>query len=80
MFKDRLAISVREAAEATSYSCEAILKAIRKKKLKAVRPGGDGDYRILVEDFQDWLRGTHQVQVDRPAPHRTARSPRGADV
>ena len=72
MFENRIAVSVTEAARATGYSREAILKAIcRDKKLVASRPGGNGDYRILVEDLREWLRGAGQPQVNRPAPNRT---------
>jgi excisionase family DNA binding protein len=72
MFEDRIALSVREAAKACGYSPEALRHAIMNKKLVAVRPGGRGDYRILVEDLREWLRGTGQERVDRPAPHRVA--------
>jgi excisionase family DNA binding protein len=74
MFETRLALSVREAAQATGYSREAVQRAILDKKLVAFRPGGKGDYRILVEDLREWLRGTGQTRVDRPAPHRAART------
>ena len=74
MFEGRLAFSVREAAQATGYSREAVQRAILDKKLVAVRPGGKGDYRILVEDLQNWLRGVGHTQVDRPAPRRIAKT------
>lgn len=65
MFEDRIALSVREAAKACCYSPEAIRRAIQEKKLIAERPGGRGDYRILVEDLREWLRGVGQPRVDR---------------
>jgi excisionase family DNA binding protein len=71
MFENRIALSVREAATACGYSPEAVRRAIQDKKLVAERPGGRGDYRILVEDLREWLRGAGQERVDRPAPNRT---------
>ena len=58
MYEDRIALSVREAAEATGYDRRNLLKAIYERRLKASRRGGKGDYRILREDLLAWLRGT----------------------
>jgi excisionase family DNA binding protein len=66
----RVAISIREAAKACDYSQSAITKAIREGKLKAVRPGGNGDYRIYVEDLKSWLNGDGQPLVKRPSPNQ----------
>ena len=74
MFENRIALSVREAATACGYSLEAIRRAIQEERLKALRPVGKGDYRILVADLHDWLRGAGQEQVDRPAPNRTTKT------
>jgi excisionase family DNA binding protein len=74
MIENRIALSVREAATACGYSPEAVRRAIRGKKLVAERPGGRGDYRILVEDLREWLRGTGHERVDRPAPNRVAKT------
>lgn len=60
MLIERVAYSVREAARSTSYSEELIRKAIREGVLKASRPGGIGDLRILREDLVHWLRGADQ--------------------
>lgn len=57
MSQERIALSVKEAAAATCYREHAIRRAIREKRLKASRPGGKGDYRILREDLMAWLRG-----------------------
>ena len=72
MYENRIAVSVREAATACNYSPENIRRAIQEKRLVASRPGGKGDYRILVEDLREWLRGTGQPRIDRPAPRRMA--------
>jgi excisionase family DNA binding protein len=74
VYENRLAVSVREAADATGYSREAIRRAIQEGKLIADRPGGTGDYRILMEHLRNWLRGAGQVRVDRPSPHRASRT------
>jgi len=74
MIENRIALSVREAATACGYSPEAIRRAIQHKKLAAERPGGNGDYRIMVEDLREWLRGTGHVRVDRPSPIRSTGS------
>jgi excisionase family DNA binding protein len=74
MLEERIAFSVKEAAEKTGYSREAVQRAILDGKLVAVRPGGRGDYRILREDLLDWLRGVGRERVDRPAPNRTAKT------
>jgi excisionase family DNA binding protein len=67
-------LSVREAAKACGYSPEAVRMAILHRKLVAYRPGGRGDYRLLVEDLREWLRGTGQERVDRPPPNRIAKT------
>jgi excisionase family DNA binding protein len=68
--QNRVALSVREVATACGYSAEAVRRAIQDGKLTATRPGGRGDYRILVSDMHAWLRGDGQVRVDRPSPFR----------
>lgn len=57
MFENRIALSVREAADATGYDSRNIRKAIYEKRLRASRPGGKGDYRIFREDLYAWIRG-----------------------
>lgn len=74
MFEDRIALSVREAAKACCYSPEAIRRAIQEKELVAERPGGKGDYRILVEDLREWLRGVGHPRVDRKPPRNSVRA------
>jgi excisionase family DNA binding protein len=69
VYEDRLALSIREAATLSSYSVEAIRKAIRLNKLRAARPGGDGDYRILREDLLAWLRGDGFEHKARHSPN-----------
>lgn len=57
MYEDRIALSVKEAAEATGYDPRNIRKTIYEKRLRAGRPGGKGDWRILRDDLRAWLRG-----------------------
>ena len=66
MSVERICYSVLEAAAATGYSETRIRKSIREGHLKAGRPGGKGDYRILTEDLKSWLRGEGEVTKDRP--------------
>lgn len=70
MYEDRIALSVFEAAKATGYSQRLIRKAIQFNRLKANRPGGIGDYRILREDLLAWLRSEGIPQKVRPGPTR----------
>ena len=72
MFNDRIAVSIREAATATGYSPELIRKAITVGVLTASRPGGIGDYRILVDDLVVWLKGSGRQQITREPPKRAA--------
>jgi excisionase family DNA binding protein len=74
VLENRLALSVREAAQATGYSREAVQRAILDRKLVASRPGGKGDYRILLDDLKEWLRGTGRDRVDRPSPNRASKT------
>lgn len=57
MFENRIALSVKEAAVATGYDPRNIRKAIYEKRLRASRPGGKGDWRILPDDLRAWVRG-----------------------
>ena len=70
---ERICYSVAEAAEATGYSETRIRRSIREGHLKAGRPGGKGDYRILTDDLKSWLRGEGEVTKER-APGPAARS------
>ena len=74
MYDNRIALSVREAATACGYSPEAVRRAIQQKTLVAERPGGKGDYRIMVEDLREWLRGSGRERIERNSPHRPHKS------
>lgn len=67
MFDNRIALTVREAAEATGFSQESIRLAIRCKRLRASRPGGSGNIRIMTEDLRVWLAGDGEPSKRRPS-------------
>jgi excisionase family DNA binding protein len=56
---ERIAVSTSEAAKLSGYSESYIRRFVREGKLKGSRPTGrsGGDYRILVDDLREWLRG-----------------------
>lgn len=72
MYENRIALSVAEVAELTGYSNPAIRKFISLKLLKATRPGGIGDYRILRDDVIAWLRGDGCKVKPRPTNNLSA--------
>jgi excisionase family DNA binding protein len=65
VYENRIALSVKEAAEATSYNESRLRQFIANGVLKAYRPGGIGDYRIFREDLDAWIRGDGRVLVRR---------------
>jgi excisionase family DNA binding protein len=58
-----IALSVRAAAALTGYTERALRKHIASGALRASRPGGTGDLRILHEDLLAWLRGERVSEV-----------------
>ena len=74
MFENRIALSVKEVAEATGYKESRIRQFIAEGTLKVHRPGGYGDYRIFREDLDAWIRGDGQPLVSRRGNLRPKRA------
>lgn len=49
------AVSVSRAAELSGYTHETILARINDGQLRATKPGGSREWRILVDDLRRWL-------------------------
>lgn len=61
----RLCYSVAEAALASGYTEHQIRKHLRLGTLRAYRPAGVGDYRILTDDLLCWIRGDGMPAKER---------------
>jgi excisionase family DNA binding protein len=54
-----IAVSPARAGELTGYSAETILSHINAGHLRAHKPQGSREWRILVEDLRRWVAGDH---------------------
>jgi excisionase family DNA binding protein len=71
VYENRIALSVREAAEATGYNESRLRQFISAGTLKAYRPGGKGDLRIFREDLLEWVsRGAPTIRPGSFRRHR----------
>lgn len=52
-----IAVSPARAGELTGYSAETILLHVNAGRLKAHKPEGSREWRILVDDLRRWVAG-----------------------
>lgn len=60
--KDRVALSVNEAAEISSLSKPFLRLEIKNGNLPVKRPGGSRRVVIMMSDFLDYLKGEENEQ------------------
>lgn len=50
-------LTVTAAAKRSGYHPDTIRTAIHQRRLRAIRPGGNGHWRIDPDDLDAWMRG-----------------------